>query len=278
MPVIALTQGMGSLAQDVAEQLADELKLATLQHEVGERVASRMQVSKSLVNRLREGKAGTLERLKADRETLAVYTAEEVLDAAARGNVVLRGWGATQLLRGVPHVVCVRIARPMALRVQWLMTHLDIDEPEIAEAEIRRSDHAHAARMNELFGVTWLDPLLFDMVLNTDRLSVDACVQQIRTLVARPEFAPTPQSQALLEGLALQARVRSALRADDAARHVDITIDASAGQLTLRGVVLNAAEREAAAAVAARVPGVLAVDNQLRVMAPSRRFPSAGGS
>ncbi len=278
MPVIALTQGMGSLAQDVAEQLAEELKLTTLQHEVGERVASRMQVSKSLVNRLREGKAGTLERLKADRESLAVYTAEEVLDSAARGNVVLRGWGATQLLRGVPHVVCVRIARPMAQRVQWLMTHLDIDEPEIAQAEIRRSDHAHAARMNELFGVTWLDPLLFDMVLNTDRLSVDACVQQIRTLVARPEFAPTPQSQALLEGLALQARVRSALRADDAARHVDITIDASAGQLTLRGVVLNAAERDAAAGVAARVPGVLAVDNQLRVLAPSRRFTSAGGS
>ena len=278
MPVIALTQGMGSLAQDVAEQLADELKLATLQHEVGERVASRMQVSKSLVNRLREGKAGTLERLKADRGSLAVYTAEEVLDSAARGNVVLRGWGATQLLRGVPHVVCVRIARPMAQRVQWLMTHLDIDEPEVAEAEIRRSDHAHAARMNELFGVTWLDPLLFDMVLNTDRLSVDACVQQIRTLVARPEFAVTPQSQALLEGLALQARVRSGLRADDAARHVDITIDASAGQLTLRGVVLNAAELDAAAAVAARVPGVLGVDNQLRVMAPSRRFPSAGGS
>ena len=278
MPVIALTQGMGSLAQDVAEQLAEELKLTTLQHEVGERVASRMQVSKSLVNRLREGKAGTLERLKADRESLAVYTAEEVLDSAARGNVVLRGWGATQLLRGVPHVVCVRIARPMAQRVQWLMTHLDIDEPEIAEAEIRRSDHAHAARMNELFGVTWLDPLLFDMVLNTDRLSVDACVQQIRTLVARPEFAPTPQSQALLEGLALQARVRSALRADDAARHVDITIDASAGQLTLRGVVLNAAERDAAAGVAARVPGVLGVDNQLRVLAPSRRFTSAGGS
>ena len=278
MPVIALTQGMGSLAQDVAEQLADELKLATLQHEVGERVASRMQVSKSLVNRLREGKAGTLERLKADRETLAVYTAEEVLDAAVRGNVVLRGWGATQLLRAVPHVVCVRIARPMAQRVQWLMTHLDIDEPEIAEAEIRRSDHAHAARMNELFGVTWLDPLLFDMVLNTDRLSVDACVQQIRTLVARPEFAPTPQSQALLEGLALQARVRSALRADDAARHVDITIDASAGQLTLRGVVLNAAERDAAARVAGSVPGVAGVDNELRVMAPSRRFTSAGGS
>ena len=55
MPVVALTQGMGSLAQDIAEQLADELKLATLQHEVGERVADKMHVSKSLINRLRSG-------------------------------------------------------------------------------------------------------------------------------------------------------------------------------------------------------------------------------
>ena len=278
MPVIALTQGMGSLAQDVAEQLAAELGLATLQHEVGERVANRMHVTKSLINRLREGKAGTLERLRADRDSAAVYTAEEVLDAAVRGNVVLRGWGATQLLRRVPHVVCVRIARPLEQRVQWLMDHLEIDEREVAQAEIRRSDQAHAARMNELFGVTWLDPLLYDVVLNTDRLSVDACVQQIRQLVARPEFAETAESRALLQALALQARVHSALRADDATRDVDVTIEASAGRLRLRGVVFSAAERDAAARIAGSVPGVAGVDNELRVMAPSRRFPSAGGA
>jgi Cytidylate kinase-like family len=115
MPVIALTQGMGSLAQDIAEQLAAELGIATLQHEVAERVADKMHVSKSLINRLRAGKAGTIERLTADKASIAVYTAEEVLEAAARGNVVLRGWGATCLLRTVPHVPCVRIMRPFAV-------------------------------------------------------------------------------------------------------------------------------------------------------------------
>ena len=79
MPVIALTQGMGSLAQDIAEQLASELQLSTLQHEVAEHVASKLHVSKSLVSRLRAGKAGALERLTADRAGIAVYTAEEVL-------------------------------------------------------------------------------------------------------------------------------------------------------------------------------------------------------
>ena len=111
---------------------------------------------------------------------MAVYTAEEVLEAAARGNVVLRGWGATCLLRPVPHVPCVRIMRPFDKRVQWLMEQLDTDDADVAEAEIRRSDQANAARMHEQFGVHWGDPVLFDLVLNTDRLSVDSCVQQIK--------------------------------------------------------------------------------------------------
>ena len=275
MPVIALTQGMGSQAQDIAEQLAQELGLATLQHEVAERVAHKMNVPKSLISRLRAGKAGALERLTADRDSIAVYSAEEVLAAAAAGNVVLRGWGATCLLRPVSHVPCIRIMRPFAQRVQWLMRELDTDDIEVAESEIRRSDHANASRMHEQFGVDWGDPVLFDLVLNTDRLSVDTCVAQIRSLLSRPEFAETAASRAKLQGMALSARVRAALKATEDTGAVDVTIDSVDGKVTLRGIVVKAAERDAAEAVAAAVAGVAAVDNQLRVMTSSRLFTSS---
>jgi cytidylate kinase len=275
MPVIALTQGMGSLAQDVAEQLARELNLACLQHEIAEQVANRMHVPRSLINRLRAGKAGPIERLTTDRESIAIYTAEEVLDAAARGNVVVRGWGATCLLRPVPHALCVRIMRPFAKRVAWLMEHLGTDDVALAESEIRRSDQANAARMHEQFGVDWGDPGLFDMVLNMDRISVDSAVEQLRSLSARPEFAETVASRALLEGLALQARVRAALRAHDATRNVDISIETAGSLVALRGIVVDPAERAAAEQVAAGVAGVSKVDNQLRMMAGSKLFTSA---
>jgi cytidylate kinase len=276
MPVVALTQGMGSLAQDIAEQLAQELNLATLQHEVAERVANKMHVPKSLISRLRTGKAGAIERFRTDRASIAVYTAEEVLETAARGNVVLRGWGATALLRSVPHVPCIRIMRPFEKRVQWLMAELDTDDRDLAEKEITRSDEANATRMNEQFGVTWGDPVLFDLVLNTERLSVDTCVQQIKALLARPEFAETPASLALLQGMALSARVRAALRSDESTEGVDVTIDAAAGgAITLTGIVVSDGERAATEQVAAGVPGVASVDNQLRVMKMSRLFPSS---
>jgi len=155
MPIIAMTQEMGSLSKDVSLQLAQASNLAVMRHEVLEHVANRMHVPSSLINRLREGKAGLVERLTTDQERMAVYTAQEVFALADKGEVVLRGWGATCLLRPVRHVLRVRVTRPFKQRVKWLMTHLETDDLEFAEAEVRRSDAAHAARMHDQFGVTW---------------------------------------------------------------------------------------------------------------------------
>jgi cytidylate kinase len=273
MTVIALTQEMGSLAKDVAERVAKDLGLEVMRHEVADAVSSRMHVPTSLIHRLREGKLGTIERLRADRASMAVYMTEELLDVAARGDVVLRGWGATCVLRQVPHVVCVRVTRSFEKRVAWLQQQLGSDDIGFVEEEIRRSDRAHAARMNAQFGVTWGDPLLYDIVLNTDRVSVESCAEQIAALSRRPEFAETEASRAMLENMAVEARVRAALRADEASRDVDVTVASDRGRVVLSGMVLDADELPAAERVAAAVPGVAAVENRLRVMARSKLFP-----
>ena len=233
-----------------------------------------MHVPKSLVNRLREGKVSTLERLRADRASMAVYTAEEVIEEASKGDIVMRGWGATRLLAPVPHAVCVRITRAFDSRVKWLMDHLETDDLEFAQAEVRRSDHAHASRMHELFGVTWGDPLLYDLVLNTDRLSVDTCVRLIRELVGRPEFAETPASRALIVGMAIESHIRSALRVNEATHGVNVTIECRDGHVVLTGIVVSDQESRLAQETAAKVPGVLDVDNRLRVMRVPKMFPS----
>lgn len=272
MPVIAMTQEMGSLAKDVALELAATMNLAVMRHEVADHVAGKMHVSTSLINRLREGKAGLIERATTDAERVALYSAEELFELATKGNVVLRGWGATCLLRPVPHVVTVRITRSFNKRVEWLMHHLETDDREFAENEIRRSDNAHAARMHRQFGVTWGDPVLYDIVLNTDRLSVHSCVEQIRQLTTRPEFQESEASRQLLANLALAARVRSALKANESTQDVSITIDAQGSRVILSGIVVNGHEQGEVEKVAAQVPGVTGVENRLRLMKPTRSF------
>lgn len=275
MPIIAMTQEMGSLAKDVSLQLAQTAQLAIMRHEVLENVAGRMHVPGSLISRLREGKAGLVERLTTDQERVAVYTAQEVFALADKGNIVLRGWGATCLLRPVRHVLRVRVTRPFKQRVAWLMEHLGTDDEAFAEAEVRRSDSAHASRMHDQFGVTWGDPLLYDLVLNTDRVSVESCVEQIRHLAGRPEFQETAESRAMLADLALNARIRAALKDHESTRDININIESKNGKAVLSGIVINSHESAEAARVASIVAGTVNVDNQLRLMASSRRFASA---
>ena len=275
MPVIALTQEMGSLAKDVALRVAESGGLEVMRNEVAETVAGRMQVPASLIRRIREGKAGLVERLSTDKQQVALFSAEEVFAQAERGNVVLRGWGATCLLRPVQHVVRVRVTRPFEARVAWLMDHLGTDDRDAAESELRRSDAAHASRMHAQFGVTWGDPLLYDLVLNTERLSIDTCAEQILLLAKRPEFQETPQSRAVLAGLALSARVRAALKAHEATSNVDVQVEANEGRVTLSGIVVNEQEKTETERVASAVAGVRGVENQLRLMAITRKFTYA---
>jgi cytidylate kinase len=256
-------------------ELAAQMGLQSLQHEVGDHIAERLHLPRSLIRRLREGKAGFLEKFRADEDIEAVYTAEEVLTIASEGNAVIRGWGATCLLRPVPHIPCIRVTRSIENRVRWLMEHVDLDDAEAALQEIRRSDSAHAARMHERFGVTWGDPVLYDATLNTDRLSIESCVQQIRQLLTRPEFQETPDSRSRLANMTLEAHIRAALRGDPVTHDVRVTIEANGSRVTLRGIVVSQTEREATERIVRGVPRVAEVDDQLKLMASSKMFPSS---
>ncbi len=275
MPVIAMTQEMATLGKDVALGVCEALGLQQVRHEVGDVVAGRMQVKKSLIRRIREGKAGKVEKWSADERTISIFTAEEVLDLALKGNVLIRGWGGTLLLREVEHIPTIRVCAPVELRVKRLMERLETDDEELARHEIEQDDAARAARMGEHFNVTWGDPTLYDLTLNTDRVPIPTCVDQVVALVKSPAFQETPASRQHLADLALQARARGALRADSRTAAIDILAEVKAGQLTLRGIVVDEREKNLAREIVTALPGVKAVVDELRTMSGGLyRFPS----
>jgi cytidylate kinase len=259
VPVIAITREMGSLGRDVAQSLGEALGLPVVYHEVIDHLADRMRVRRSHVIRLLDGSAGLLERLTADRTSLSIYTADEIYGIAAgvadKGGAVIRGWGATQLLREVPHAVCVRVCAPFELRKRRMMERVGSDdEPRIAE-EIRVNDEAHNAIMRRHFGVQWTDPEHYDVVLNTKRVGVEECVSEVLALVRAPQFAETERSRQKLDDLALAARVRAALRRSPETRGAGVQVSSQAGRVVLSGAA-NTDEMLALVEIAAAVPGV----------------------
>ncbi|HXF78247.1 MAG TPA: cytidylate kinase family protein [Usitatibacter sp.] len=275
MPVIAMTQEMASLGKDVALGVSERLGLQLVRHEVGDLVAGRMQVKKSLIRRIREGKASKIEKWGADEKTISIFTAEEVFDLAVKGNVLIRGWGGTLLLSSVPHIARVRVCAPLDVRVKRLMERLETDDEDLARHEIEVDDAARAQRMGQHFDVKWGDATLYDLTLNTERVAIESCVEQVLALVKRPEFQETPASRRKLADLAIEARARAALRADERTAGIDISLDVEGGAVGLHGIVVDDREKSLVAEVVRAVPGVASVRDELRTMAGGLfRFPS----
>ncbi|MGH8692100.1 MAG: cytidylate kinase family protein [Burkholderiales bacterium] len=256
MPIVTITREMGSLGKDVARELGAELKVPVVYHEVIDHLADRMRVRKSHVIRLLDGSAGLLERLTADKTSLSIFTADEIFGIAAKGGgAVIRGWGATHLLHEVPHAVCVRVCAPFETRKRRMMERLNSDdETQIAE-EIRTNDEAHSAIMRRHFDLQWTDPEHYDLVLNTKRVTVEECVNEVLALVRSPQFGETERSREKLQDLSLATSVRAALRRAPETRAAQVAVSSEAGRITLSGAG-STDEMLAFVEVAAAVPGV----------------------
>jgi len=266
MPLIAMTREMGSLGKDVASALAARLGKPVVHHEIIDHLANKMRLRKSHVVRFLDGKANIWERLTTDRTSLSIYTADETLAVAEADTVsVIRGWGSAHLLRPIQHVICVRVCAPLKVRVQRMMSRLSSDDEAFIANEIRLSEEAHAAITRRHFGVNWQNPEEYDLVLNTERVSIDKCVDEVMALVTNPQFQETAQSLQMLANLALETHVRAALRADPRTEKMSLAITADQGVVTLEGTVDRGSEPVLASEVAGALPRVKEIGNHIKI-------------
>lgn len=272
MPLIAMTREMGSLGKDVAALLAARLDKQVVHHEIIDNLASKMRLRKSHVIRFLEGKSGIWERLTTDKTSLSIYTADETFALAESNRVaVIRGWGATHLLRPVAHVITVRVCAPFEVRVKRMMERLNTDDRAFVENEIRLSEEAHGAITRRHFGIHWQDAEHYDLVLNTERLTVEECADEVAGLLDDPTFRETPESLRQFRDLALAAHVRAALRQDARTGKMAFTVTCREAIATLAGLVDPGQQPADAVEVASKVPGIKAVKNELRLAVPGAR-------
>ena len=266
MTVIAMTREMGTLGKDVAAGLADVLGITVVHHELVEHhIAERMDVGESAVHRFLEGQSSMWERWQIDAERMSRYTADEVLSLAANDNVLIRGWGAAQLLRDISHVVCVRICAPMTRRVTEMKQRLDLTDEGLLRREIERSDDAHSRIIQRQFGRDWRDAENYDITLNTGFVSVKMCVDLIQELARSDAYRETKNSITKLADKSLVADVRKLLdqQAAETPFGSGIEVAVSDGEVTLSGVVSGTRNLGDIIERIASIDDVKGVDNQI---------------
>jgi len=107
-----------------------------------------------------------------------------ILAAYGRGNVVILGRGGQILLQNRPDVLHVRIEAPISERMRRIRERTGLSV-EASEQLANERDKQSARYLNQLFGVRWDDPLLYHLVLNTGKWSLEDGAQLIVSAVRR---------------------------------------------------------------------------------------------
>ena len=98
--------------------------------------------------------------------------------AYERGNVVIVGRGGQAVLQENPGVFHVRIEAPKELRIAYAHKRHNLTR-EAARQRVNQHDQTGAAYLKNFYDLDWADPMLYHLILNTEKWEVDLATQLI---------------------------------------------------------------------------------------------------
>ena len=273
MAVVTISHQMGAGGPEIGMKLAQRAGYRYIDQELVLDVARKYGVAEDKLSHLDESKPTLFERFDTETRYYITILQTSLLDFAEMDNCVLMGRGGQWLLRGIPHVLRVRVISPFEMRVRrWIKRTAEMtgETPtQRAAADfVRRDDAEKSGRMRYLYEVDLADPMLYDMTISTERLTYDAVVEMISSAVSRPEMASTDIARRNTASRALASRVQVALAINAETRRYRISVEADDGVVTLEGT--GALER--AVEVARDVPGVRVVTTRQLEVPPIPPF------
>jgi cytidylate kinase len=266
MAIITISREMGTGAYAIAKELAKRLKYTLVDRAKIEELAPSYGLTPEILDRVDEKPPSY--RTAEDRLQAAHLVTIELilLDCARKGNVVLYGRGAQDLIEGLRNVLKVRFVAPFEERVEMYAEREWID-PDLAKEMIRKSDHQLGGFIHFYFHRDWNDPLAYDLIYNTTRLPQSVMVDSIIAAAKDPRLKESEEeSMSLLDDYILAKRVEAELLKSGIERAFSFHISAEGGVVTIAGHVQSETEIKEALRIARSVEGVMDAEADLNVV------------
>lgn len=117
--------------------------------------------------------------LEAQQE-VSVQTFQRLIRAAhEHSDVVIMGRGGQVVLHDAPDVLHVRLVAPLELRIQRVVQQNAGMTADAARERVSERDRASAEYVKRFYNVDVDDPMLYDLVINTSKLTVAATADLI---------------------------------------------------------------------------------------------------
>jgi cytidylate kinase len=269
MALITISRGTFGGGKDLAESVAKRLGYRCLsREELLIIVASQFGLTEDELAAARESKPGFLERMSLRRIQYTAYIRAALCREVRNDNVVYHGQGGNLLIGEVPHVLRVRVIADMEFRIKAAMDRHAVSRGKAIKL-IKKADEDRAKWSKSVYNVDWQEPSLYDMVVNLARISPDtAC--ELMVVAVQTNFRTTPESQKIMNDLALSADIRARIAAHKGIEDVEVEIAADGGTITVGGKANLAAETDRIMRLVRETPGVSEVKSNMHTRTSGR--------
>jgi cytidylate kinase len=265
MYFITISEMLGTGGDAVARRVAAELRYTYFGEEELRQAAREMGFLAD-VQKLDEKGPAFLERFFSEKPKIYLDRLQSVIyEVAKKGDAVFFGRGSQLLLNSFECALHVLVTGSLEKRIQRVMDVNHVGR-EVAEQILGRSDHDKRGFVRFAFDEDWLNPQLYDLILNTDILSTDSAVKIIVDAARSDEIkACGIDSVKSLGKLSLQRKIEAAfLEAGIVSPHLFVTVE-DADTVRLYGIVNSDEEKEAVEKIAKGTSGVKTIFNEVGV-------------
>jgi len=210
MSIITISRGSYSMGKTVAEKVAQQLNYKIISREVLLDASSHFNIPEIKLKKAIHDAPGILERYRHNKQSYIAYIRSALVDRAVSDNIVYHGLAGHLLLKGIPHVLKVRINADLERRVAVVMERDKIPAPE-ARALILEDDKQRRKWTHSLYGQDPWDTSLYDLSVCIDKLSIEDAVNYICQVAETKAFQPTEKSKQKAKDMAVACRVKAAL-------------------------------------------------------------------
>lgn len=237
MFTIAISRGSSDAALELAEGIKENSGGAIVTREEVIRAAGKYGLQETGLREehiLKQQVPGFWERYAdARRHYLACFKIS-LLDFVLQGSTIYLGNLAHILLDDIPFVLRVRVNAPLENRVSMLSEKRGLAEADAMEL-IKGIDQQRKRWVQFLYDVDTRDPVLFDIVLNLQRIAIGGAIELVTTEVGKEQFRSTESGIRTVRNLRLASVTEVALMNSPDTYGLDFRVraDESTGEVVI---------------------------------------------
>lgn len=264
MHFITISEMLGTNGEKISKKVAQELKYPFIGKEELEKAAAEMGFLSDVQKVDAERNPPLLEKLFSERPKIYVDRMQAVIyEIARKGDALFFGRGSMSLLHSFNCALHVLVIGSLEKRIERVMEESRVGR-EIAEKMIHRSDHDKRAFFRFAFAEDWLNPDLYDLILNTDKLDIAAPTKMIIDAANSNEIKDCgADSLTALAKLSILRRIEASLI--EIGVHVSVTVEDDLKSVRLYGLVYSQEEKEEIENILKKFKEIKSVTNDLTI-------------